>query len=239
MRRLVVFLAAALLILGTAAPAAARSMSFYRSTYYAVQFDWIQLDRDAAGNRLPPMDSRPFGNVHIGFAFAQEFSSGQAWVFGQIADLNCPVDFVPSPGGGHGIGLEEEAPVDPENPCTHIGFRAIDGLVPLSIDKKLTRAVLGGPGVTVGIYGGGDPHGGPGDFLANVPINVTFAGVGPLAKQTFSQTFTDGTTTYTSRYSSSNRTAVLSGVLGPMGFDPDLSGGSMSYNSEVSRSRSR
>ncbi len=239
MRRLVVLLAAALLILGTAAPVAAKSMSLYRSTYYAVQFDWVQLDRDAAGNRLPPMDSRPLGNVHIGFAYAQEFSRGQAFVFGQIADLDCPVDFVPSPGGGHGIGLEEEPPVDPENPCTHIGFRSIDGQVPLSIDNKLTRAVLGGPGVTVGIYGGGDPHGGGGGLLANVPINVTFAGFGPLRKSTFTMSETDGTFTYTSRYSSNQRAAELTGVLGPMGFDPDLSGGSMSYNREVSRSRSR
>lgn len=237
MRRLVVLLAAALLILGTAAPAAARSMSFYRSTYYSVQFDWVQLDR-VGGVRVPP-GTREFGNVHIGFAFAQEFSSGQAWVFGQIADLDCPVDFIPSTGGGHGIALEEEPPVDPENPCTHIGFRSIDGTVPLTIDSKLTRAVLGGPGVTVGIYGGGDPHGGGGGLLANAPINVTFTGVGPLSKSTFTDRFTDGTFTYTFRYSSNNRSAELTGVLGPMGFDPDLSGGFMSYNREVSRSRSR
>lgn len=72
-----------------------------------------------------------------------------------------------------------------------------------------------------------------------MPINVQFAGEGSLAKGSFSQRWTDGTSTYSSRYSSISRAAELTGVLGPMGFDPDLSGGFMSYNKESYRSRSK
>lgn len=238
MRRLVVILATAVLLLSTAVPVSATDMSFYRASYYSLQFDWIQLDRDDNGDRLPPMDSRPFGNVHIGFAFAQEFTSGSAFVFGQIADLNCPVDFIPSPGGGHGIA--EEEPTEPENPCEHIGFRQIQGEgVPFTVNSKLTSARLGGPGVTVGVFGGGDPHGGGGELLANVPIDVTFTGAGDLAKSTFTDRYTDGTFSYSVRYTSTSRQGELTGVLGPMGFDPDLSGGVLSFNKEISRSRTR
>lgn len=185
------------------------------------------------------MESRPFGNVHIGFVAAQEFSTGSAFVFGEIADLNCPVDFVPPSGGGHGVALEEEPPVEPENPCEHIGFRQIQGEVPFTANSKLTTASLGGEGVTIGIFGGGDPHGGGGVLLANVPINVTFTGAGDLARSTFTDRFTDGTSSFSARFSSLTRQGELTGVLGPMGFDPELSGGSLSYNRETQRSRTR
>jgi hypothetical protein len=236
MRRLVVIIATALLLLGMALPVSATDMSFYRADYKSLQFDWIQLDRDANGDRLPPMESRPFGNVHIGFVFAQELSTGSAFVFGQIADLNCPVDFIPPPTGGHGVAPAEE----PENPCEHIGIRQIQGEgIPFTADSKLTTARLGGVGVTVGIFGGGDPHGGGGVLLANVPINVTFTGAGALAKSTFTDRFTDGTTSFSARFTSLTRQGELTGVLGPMGFDPDLSGGSLSHNKESQRSRTR
>ena len=239
MRRSVVIVVMALLLAALASPVSASSLFFHRADYHQFSFDWIQLDRDSAGNRLEPgLPNRPFGNTHIGFVFTFETAPGMMEVFGQIADLDCPVDYVPPPGGGHPIGVAEE-PEPPENPCTHIGVRGVQGSVPFTVDRKLTTATLGGPGVTVGIYGGGDPHGGGGDLLANVPINVRFVGSGELVKSTFTERWTDGTSTYSSRYSSSGRATELTGVLGPMGFDPDLSGGFISYNKEMFRSRTR
>lgn len=235
MRRIVLTVALGALLIAVAAPTvAARDMFFSRSNGFAVQTQWIQLDRDAGGNRLPPMESRPFGNVHIGFLFAQQSSRGQAFAFGEIADLNCPVDYVPPFGGGHG-GFEE-----PENPCTHIGLRSAQGEnLPFQVDRKLTSARLGGPGVTIGIFGGGDPHGGGGEFIANVPLNVVWTGVGVVATSKGRQTYNDGTSTWTEAWNVRSRNATMGGVLGPMGFDPALSSGSIEEYSNVSRSRSR
>ena len=238
-RTLVVLATLSLLIAALATPVAAGSSFFHsRSSGYTVDFSWIQLDRDSAGNRLPPMPSRPFGNTHIGFAFAFSTSSDGAFVHGQIADLDCPVDYVPPFGGGHGgfpaVGPEPE----PENPCTHLGVRQIIGEnIPLTIDRKLEFARLGGPGITVGIFGGGDPHGGGGELLANVPINTTFTGIGSLVKSTFTETWSDGTSSYSSRYSQLSRQATMGGILGPMGYAEGLSGGSMSSFKEMSRQR--
>jgi hypothetical protein len=63
--------------------------------------------------------------------------------------------------------------------------------------------------------------------------------VGPLIKQTSSWRYDDGTTTYTDRYRSTDRNAVMTGNLGPMGFDPDLSGGFISKFNAMSKSRTR
>ena len=237
-RALVVVATLSLLLVALAQPVAAGSMSFHRSDYHQFQFDWIQVDLDPNGDQWEPENpNRPFGNVHVGFVVTFEIASGVMEVFGQIADLDCPVGILP-PAGGHGI-LEEEPGPDPENPCTHIGFREIQGSVPFTVGSKLTSATLGGPGITVGIFGGGDQHGGGGTLLTNAPIDVVFHGEGPLTKSTFSERWTDGTNSYSSRYASTGRAAELSGLLGPMGFDPDLSGGFISYNKESFRSRSK
>ncbi len=239
MRRTFVLLATLFLLTAALAqPVSASSIDFHRASYHQFQFDWIQLDRMRNGDQWEPQNpNRPFGNVHVGFVFTFEVTAGVMEVFGQIADLDCPVGVLP-PSGGHGVADVEPEP-EPENPCTHLGVRQIQGSVPFTVGSKLTTATLGGPGITVGIFGGGDPHGGGGDLLANVPINVQFAGEGSLARGTFSSRWTDGTYTYSSRYRSISRPAELTGVLGPMGFDPELSGGFMSYNKESYRSRSR
>ena len=243
MRRAFVVLATLSLLLAALAQPVAASTSFFhgRSSGYFLQFSWVQLDRDANGERLPAMESRPFGNTHIGFAFVFTTSKGRAVVQGQIADLNCPTDYTPPFGGGHGgfaDALDEPEPEpEPENPCTHLGLRQVFGEnIPLSINRKLDFARLGGTGVTIGIYGSGDdPHGGPGELLVNVPINTTFRGIGAVTKSSFTSTWSDGTSTYTSRYTSRDRQATMGGILGPMGYAEGLSGGSMSQYRESSR----
>lgn len=234
MRRTVTVVAlAALLGIASVQSVAAREMSFQRSNGFGLQTQWVQLDRAANGDRLPPMASRPFGNVHIGFLFAQQASSGTAYAFGQIADLNCPADYNGPFGGGHGEP-------QPDDPCTHIGVRQIQGEnLPMTVDRKLTSARLGSPSSTVGIFGGGDPHGGGGTLLANVPINVVWTGAGNLATSKSRSTYSDGTWTYTESWTSTSRAATMSGVLGPMGFDPALSGGTIEKYSQYSRTRSR
>lgn len=247
MRRAFVVLAALSLLLTAAIQPVAAGSSFYhsRSSGHFLQFSWIQLDTISGTDTRVPPGAQPRGNTHIGNAFAFSTSTGLAMVHGQIADLDCPVDFIPPFGGGHGgfqaFVEDPEPPEPPENPCTHIGFRQIfgDG-IPLSIDRKLTSARLGGPGVTIGIYGAGDdPHGGPGELIANVPINTVFTGIGATAKSTFTSTWSDGVSSYSSRYSSTDRQAEMSGILGPMGYAPGLSGGFMSSYREMSRGRTR
>jgi hypothetical protein len=247
MRRALIILASLSLLLAAMAQPVAAGGSFFhgRSSGYFLEFSWVQLDRDANGDRLPALGTRPFGNTHIGFAYAFSTSSGRAVVQGQIADLNCPTDFIPPFGGGHGgfSGAfdEPEPEPEPESPCTHIGVRQVFGDdIPLTIDRKLGFARLGGAGVLIGIYGSGDdPHGGPGELLVNVPINTTFTGVGTVSKSTGTSTGSDGTNSYTSRYTSLNRQATMGGVLGPMGYAEGLSGGAMSYFKESFRQRTR
>jgi hypothetical protein len=247
-RTLVVLATVSLLLAALASPVAAGSSFFHgRSSGHFVQFSWVQLDRDANGDRLPPLDSRPFGNTHIGWAFAFTTSTGLAVVQGEIADLDCPTDYTPPfGGGGHGgfgafVEEEPEPEPEPENPCVHIGIRQIFGEnIPLTIDRKLEFGRLGGPGVVVGIYGSGDdPHGGPGELIVNVPINTTFTGIGPVSKSTSTTSWSDGTNSYTSRYVSQDRQAAMGGILGPMGYAEGLSGGSMSYFKESFRQRTR
>lgn len=239
MRRILATVFALVLVAGVASPVSAGSISFHKADYHQFSFDWIQLDRNVdTGERIPPGVNQ-FGNTHIGFVYTFEITSGVMDAFGQIADLDCPVDFVP-PAGGHGFGaLEEEPEPEPENPCTHIGFRTLQGSLPFTVDRKLTAATLGGPGQFLAVFGGGDPHGGGGEQIGQAPVNMAFIGSGPLTKSTFTDRYTDGTNTYSSRYSSTGRSTEMTGALGPMGFDPDLSGGFISFNKEMFRSRSR
>lgn len=204
----------------TASPVLAKSMSIYKQSGRAVQTFWIQVDGTPTGSQ--------FGNVHVGELYAFEVSPGRADAFGFIADFDCQPGELPD-GGGHGFAEEEEP-----SGCVHVGFRGADGYgMKLTMDRKMTTATLTG---AMTVYGGGHGEGG---VVGRPNANITWTGVGPLFKQRSTWSWTDGNTTYTDRYRSTDRSAVMSGRLGPMGFDPNLSGGSLSDFSMMSKSRSR
>lgn len=202
----------------TAAPALAGSKSMYKESSRAAQTDWIQVDGTDPG-------TSPLGNVHIGFLYVYEVSSGKGDVFAFIDDFDCEPGKLPY-GGGH----EFEEP----SGCEYVGSRVAEGFgLTFKMDKKLTSAQLTGQ---LTVYGGGHGDGG---VIGRPMANITWNGVGPLIKQTSSWSYDDGTTTYTDRYRSTDRNAVMSGNLGPMGFDPDLSGGQISSFTSMSKSRTR
>ncbi|MGH8946325.1 MAG: hypothetical protein ACRDVL_09250 [Acidimicrobiia bacterium] len=201
-----------------AGPALGKSMFIYKESSRAVQTDWIQVDGTDPG-------SSPLGNVHIGFLYAYEISSGRADAFAFIDDFDCEPGKLPD-GGGH--GFEEEEP----SGCVYVGSRIADGYgLEITMDRKLTQATLKGQ---MTVYGGGHGDGGPIGFPM---ANITWTGAGPLTKQSSTWRYDDGTTTFSDRYRSTDRAAVMSGTLGPMGFDPNLSGGQMSDFNAMSKSK--
>ena len=206
----------------TAAPALAGSMSLYKQSSRAAQTFWIQVDGIPTG-------SSPLGNVHVGDLFVYQTSPGQGDVFAFIDDFDCEPGKLPG-GGGHGFEEEEEEP----SGCEYVGSRVAEGSgLTFTIDRKLTTARLTGQ---LTVYGGGHGDGG---VIGTPNADITWTGVGPLIKQSSTWTYNDGTTTYSDRYRSTDRNAVMSGTLGPMGFDPELSGGQISKFSSMSKSRTR
>lgn len=200
-----------------AAPALAGSMYLSKSSGRAAQAFWTQVDD-------VPVGTNPVvGNVHIGELYVYETSNGVADAFAYIADFDCEPGQLPDH-GGHGFE---------ENPgCTHVGFRYGDGYgLRFEMDRKLNVAHVSG---RLTIYGG---HGG--DVVGSPPVDVTWTGVGDRVTQRSTWRYSDGTTSYTDRYRSSDRAAAMSGTIGPMGFDPDLSGGYMSIFKSMSKGRTR
>lgn len=199
-----------------AAPALAGSMYLSKSSGRAAQAFWTQVDD-------VPVGTNPLvGNVHVGELYVYETSKGVADAFVYITDWDCEPGQLPGWGHGH-----EETPG-----CTHIGFRYGDGYrLPFEMDRKLNKARLAGQ---LTIYGG---HGG--DVVGNPGVDVTWTGIGDRVTHRSTWRYSDGTTSYTDRYRSSDRTAAMSGTIGPMGFDPDLSGGYMSIFRSMSKGRTR
>ena len=206
----------AILITLLAIPASAASRSTYRNTGRAATASWTQIDGTAYG-------TLPFGNVHIGYLYAYEMTSGQAWVSAYITDFDCPEGA--EPGWGHGD----------EGGCDYLGDRYGDGSnMALTLDRKLTKGTLSGDIV---VYGGA--HGAEWTQLATVPVNITFTGQGTVSKTTSTYRWSDGTSTYSSRSTSQYRNATVSGNIGAMGFDPALSGGTLESFKSFDMSRSR
>jgi hypothetical protein len=217
--KLIVVAATALAM--TAAPALAGSMSLYKESGNAAQTFWTQVDGTPTGSAL--------GNVHVGELYAYQTSPGQGDAFAWIDDFDCEPGKLPG-GGGHGFDVEEEEP----SGCEYVGSRFGEGFgLTFTIDRKLTTANLSGQ---LTVYGGGHGDGG---VIGRPMANITWTGVGALIKQSSSWSYNDGTTTYSDRYRSTDRNAVMSGILGPMGFDPDLSGGQISKFSAMSKSRTK
>lgn len=201
------------------APAIAASRYSYRESGVAAQTDWIQVDGIAPG-------THPLGNVHVGFLYVYQTSKGVADAFGYIEDFDCEPGELPD-GGGHGF---EEEP----SGCVWVGARNAEGFgLSFTVDKKMTKAVLTGQ---LKVYGGG--HGG-GPVLGRPQANITWNGYGPLMKQRSTWQYNDGSTIETGRYRSTDRLAEMTGNIGPMGFDPDLSGGFISRFTQSGSSRTK
>lgn len=205
----------AILIMVFAIPASASSRSVSHNTGRAATAYWTQIDGTAYG-------TTPFGNVHIGYLYAYEMTSGQAWVYAYITDFDCPVGA--EPGWGHGE----------EGGCDYVGERYGDSNgMALSLDRKLSKGTLTGQ---MQVYGGTHGEFAP---IATVPVNITFAGEGGLAKSTSTYRWNDGASSYSGRYTSQYRNAVVSGNIGAMGFDPSLSGGTLESLKSFDMSRSK
>jgi hypothetical protein len=205
----------------TAAPALAGSKSFYKESSRAAQTFWTQVDGTPTG--------APLGNVHVGELYVYQTSTGLGDVFAWIDDFDCELGKLPG-GGGHGFEEEEEEP----SGCEYVGSRFAEGYgLSFTVDRKLSTANLSGQ---LTVFGGGHGEGG---VIGTPMANITWTGVGALIKQSSTWTYNDGTTTYTDRYRSTDRNAVMSGDLGPMGFDPELSGGQISRFSSMSKSRTK
>lgn len=202
----------------TALPALAGSMYMSKDSGRAAQTWWTQVDGVEPG-------TQPLGNVHIGFLYVFEVSKGRGDVFAFIDDWDCEPGKLPG-GGGH---FEEEP-----TGCEYLGSRWAEGYgLQFNIDRKLDSAHLFGQ---LTVYGGGHGEGG---VIGRPMADITWTGVGDAFKSTSTWRYTDGTSTYTDRYWSTSRNAVMSGTLGPMGFDPDLSGGFISSYRSMSKGRTR
>lgn len=216
----VALVAALLLALVAATPAQAGSSYSYKITGRAASVSWTQIDGTPTGTT--------FGNVHIGWLNAEETSQGLAAVFGDIEDWDCEEGETPG-WGGHEF---DEEPV--EGACDFVGFRFIEAYdVPFTMDKKLNRARLTG---RLTVYGGG--HGEDG-VVGQPAADVVWTGVGETSTSRYTSRWREGDSWSSETYKSTSRTATMSGNIGPMGFDPELSSGYLYTFSASGRWRSR
>ncbi len=197
-RHVSVVLAAAFTLLNvllSAAPASASSMWFSRSSGTMANASWLEV------GELPNVP----GNIHFGYLTIEDLGNGNAQIWGEVYDLTCPEGVIPEgPGGGHG----EEEPVEPV--CTDEGARFIDGgETTFRMDRKFSTATLTG---TLNVYGHDGPLGAP-------AVDMTLTGIGSAYRSTESGTFSNGTETYSYRYSFSGRDATVAGRIGAMVFD--------------------
>lgn len=209
----------AISLLAASVPADAASRYLSKTTGTAADAYWTQVDGT-------PVGSSPFGNVHVGSLWVYETTKGRGDAFIFITDFDCQPGQLP----GHGIAHEGEPPPDG---CVHVGYRSGEGYgLEFTLDRKLATAALRGRAT---IYGGG--HGG--GVVGSPSIDMTWSATSSAVSSSSTYRYTDGGTTYTERYRSTMRTASLGGKIGPMTFDPALSGGSLSKFSMMSQGRTR
>ena len=220
---LLVLAAFVVVILLAAGRAEAKSSFMGRTSGSTAETYWTQVDG------TPPGTS-PVGNVHVGWLSAYEMRQGTAEVFGQIEDWDCPEGTLPG-GGGHGFAPLDEEPS--EDDCQWKGSRWIEAFdVPFTVDKKLSAARLTG---TLTVYGGGHGEGG---VVGRPAADIIWTGTGGITTEQYSFRYRDAGVMETDVYRANRRAATMSGVLGPMGFDPDLSEGSISNFKSRFKSRS-
>jgi hypothetical protein len=204
-----------LLVVG---PADASSMYFSRESGRSASVDWLEV------GTLP---SPVLGNAHLGTLYVEDLGKGKFNVFGWVEDYECIDGELP--GGGHGFEKEEESG------CEFVDYREIEaGETTFVMDRKFNSATLQG---TLTVIGGHD-----GEVLGNPPVDMTWTGVGSSYKSSEEYTYSDGTSTYSSKYSFTGRDSVVAGRIGPMIFDDEpgeYSFSQMGAFKNVSRERTR
>ncbi len=212
-RRLLTALILALLVVpALTATASASSRYNYRNSERAASAWWQQIDA--------PVDG--IVGYHNGELYVYETGRGTADAFVWISDAYCPEGVPPWSGGGHG---------DPEDPCTY-DFRFGEGFgLAFTMTKKLDAATLAG---RLTIYGG---HGG--DPVGRPAVDMAWNGTGSLITSSETYRYRSECCMDSFTFKGKFRSAGLSGHIGPMGFDPDRSGGSMSQTTTSGRGHSK
>lgn len=209
---IVAAIAVAVLVLPAVAVAGAnRTTTGYADAY------WTQIDEPVDG-----IVGYHHGNLSV---YAMD-DYVDVWVF--IEDVYCPEGVEPGHGGGHGEFIfEGDEPLEEEpyeDPCEYSyreGYGA-DMTFEMS-GNDLASAHLTGD---LTIFGG---HGG--DELGVVPVDMTWTGEGSTWKSMFMGQDRGEFGFFMFRDRSSNRGASVDGNIGPMGFNPDASGGWMGFSS--------
>ena len=192
-----------------AVPASAGSSSMYRESGYQASTWWTQIDGTPRGSR--------FGNVHVGELWAYQVSKGTGDAFGWIDDFDCRRDAQP---WGRG--------------CRYVGSRFLEGYgLDFTVNRRLESASLSGVLIA---YGGG--HGSEGEVGRPVAA-VTWTGIGDISRSRYSYRWSEDGATYAGSYRGTGRQAVMGGTMGPMGFDPERSGGWITSYSSRDQSRTR
>jgi hypothetical protein len=222
-----------------AAPAAAGSSFYSRTTGKTARANWIQVDHDSTGKPIPRGANTVTGNVHVGNLAVYEISRGNPEVYGEIADFDCVPGFLPQGGGGHGFDEPE-----PDPNCTAVGFRFISRLIlekpgdGAVIDRKLGFASLNGR-LELGGHAG---------VVGRPRIDTTWTGFGDVRREAFEYSYSEGGTTSTFSSISSIRNAAMGGTMGPMAWiqasceSPSALGcsaGTISNFKDVERSRTK
>lgn len=232
MRRIVLAACVAVLLVSMVAVAAtAKSQSKYRTDGKGASAYWTQVDGPPAADP----STQPFGNVHVGWLDVWETSPGEGDAFVYIDDFRCPEGVLPGHGGHEVIEPEPEPEPDPDK-CVHVGSRFGEGYgLAFRLDRRLSSGSLQGQLV---LTHGGHGHE-PGTVVGRPNADMRWTGTGTTWKSVGTWRTSGGGSSYFDRYRHTSRNATVSGTLGPMGFDPDLSGGTLSSYSSMYHERSR
>lgn len=204
-RALLALAATIVMVFPLAGTATAASSSHGKSSGQTASADWVEY------GELPGVG----GNVHVGFLYVDVYSSDGADIFGMVTDWTC--DPGEEPGwGGHEVAIEdeemeEEEPV--EDLCDFESDRFISNEdATFSMNRKGTQASLVGP-LRVEGHDGGD--------AAFPQANMTWTAIGSTYTYRASESFSDGTYSYTYRYTFTGADAAIGGTIGAMGFNDD------------------
>lgn len=172
------------------------------------------------------------GNYHDGWLTVERASDGgEAYVFGDVTDFECPPGVTPDDGWGGGHG---EEPEEPEGPlCEVVASRTIEeGDLTVVADARNRNARITG---TLAVTDHGTP-------LGNPAVDIRLRGGKDTFADRWSNRYTEGGVVYSSTYSSHGRAATVTGRIGPMVFDDaegEYSSATLATWSQVSRVRVR
>ncbi len=208
-----------LVAVATPANAAPKDTFTSKTTGGQANVQWTEYDlEDTLG--LP-------GNTHVGFLSVFKMS-GFTDVFGAIEDYEC--DPGEAPGGGHGEPGGEAT-------CDLLGTRFLSAGADVGYTADTRAGVATLTGNLVVSNGG---HGEPGSVLGNPPVNITWTASSDPYTFRRTETWSNGTVSFSSAVRGTGFEATVSGRIGAMGFTDDaddVSSGNAEQWSERSRQR--